>query len=182
MGFFDSSPGPVRITARACSGPSPRNVRNVALVRLSHSGDDYSPAWSPDGREVAFLHDSGKKFLIDAVPALGGNEKNIYTGLLGPLNYNAANYGLSFSANGKLLTFCEWNPAVQGTGIRLLSLSDSSARFLPLPPLGFNDRRPAFSPSGERIAFVRSSGPVYVDELVVISANQRSNPAVDLRS
>lgn len=144
-------------------------VGSQSLVRLSHSADDYSPAWSPDGRELAFLHDSGDKFLIYTVPALGGNEKNIYAGLLGPLSYNAANYGLSFSANGKLLTFGEWNPADQCTGIRLLSLADSGVRFLTSPPAGFNDRRPAFSPCGDRIAFVRSSGPIYVDELLLIS-------------
>ena len=159
----------LRAPNQAQSGIYAAVVGSQSLVRLSQSGDDYSPAWSPDGREVAFLHDSGEKFQVDTVAALGGNERNIYTGLLGPLNYNAANYGLSFSANGKLLTFCEWNPDAQRTGIRLLSLADSSARFLTLPPLGFNDRRPAFSPSGDRIAFVRSSGPIYVDELVVIS-------------
>ena len=158
-----------RAPNQAQSGIYAAVVGSQSLVRLSQSGDDYSPAWSPDGRDVAFLHDSGERFHIHTVAALGGNEKNIYTGLLGPLNYNAANYGLSFCSNGKLLTFCEWNPEAQRTGIRLLSLADSSARFLTLPPLGFNDRRPAFSPSGDRIAFVRSSGPIYVDELVVIS-------------
>ena len=144
-------------------------VGSQSLVRLSEGGDDYSPAWSPDGREVAFLRDAKDKFLVLATPALGGAEKIVYTGLRGDLNYNMGNYGLSFSAGGKQLAFSEWIPVSQRSGIRVLSLADSEARFVSSPPDGFNDRRPAFAPDGKRIAFVRSSGPIYVDELFVFS-------------
>jgi len=79
------------------------------------------------------------------------------------------NFGLSFSPDGKLLTFSEWNTDIQEASILLLSVKDSSARFLTSPPFGFQDRRPAFSPAGSKIAFVRSAGPSYVDEVYVIS-------------
>jgi Tol biopolymer transport system component/DNA-binding winged helix-turn-helix (wHTH) protein len=144
-------------------------VGRQSLVRLSEGGNDYSPVWSPDGREVAFLRDSKDKFFVYTAPALGGTEKIVYTGLLGDLNYNMGNYGLSFSADGKHLAFSEWIPANQRSGIRVLSLEDSQANSVTSPPDGFNDRRPSFSPDGKSIAFVRSSGPIYVDELFVFS-------------
>jgi Tol biopolymer transport system component/DNA-binding winged helix-turn-helix (wHTH) protein len=144
-------------------------VGSQSVLRLSQGTNDYSPAWSPDGREVAFLRDEGDKFFVEVVPALGGTEKSIYTGAHGPLGDATENVGLSFSPDGKLLAFAEWNPTTQAAAIKLLSLGDSSTRFLTSPPPGFHDRRPAFSPAGERIAFVRSAGPSYVDEMFVVS-------------
>jgi Tol biopolymer transport system component/DNA-binding winged helix-turn-helix (wHTH) protein len=145
-------------------------VGSQSLLRLTQSGDDYSPIWSPDGRYVAFLRDSGDKFSIELVPALGGAERRIYTGPRGPLSHFAHNEGMSFSSDGKLLAFAEWNSATQQDSIKLLSLEDSSTRVLTSPPPGFHDRCPAFSPRGDKVAFVRSSGPLYVDELFVVSA------------
>jgi Tol biopolymer transport system component/DNA-binding winged helix-turn-helix (wHTH) protein len=132
-------------------------------------GDPYSPAWSPDGREVAFLRDRGDKFLIETVPALGGAERTIYTGSRSPLNYETGKGGLSFSPDGKLLAFAEWDAAIQRSSVKVLSLRDSSARVLTSPPPASHDRRPAFSPGGDKLAFIRSSGPTSVEELFVIS-------------
>jgi Tol biopolymer transport system component/DNA-binding winged helix-turn-helix (wHTH) protein len=132
-------------------------------------GDPYSPAWSPDGREVAFLRDRGDKFLIEMVPALGGAEKTIYAGLRSPFDYETGKGGLSFSPDGKLVAFAEWNAAIQKSFIQVRSLRDSSTRVLTSPPPACHDRRPAFSPSGDKLAFIRSSGPTSVEELFVIS-------------
>jgi len=158
-------------------------VGSQSSVRLTQSGepallnevktpavdDPYSPAWSPDGREVAFLRDRGDKFLIETVPALGGAERSIYAGPRSPLNYETGKGGLSFSPDGKLLAFAEWNAAIQRSSIKVLSLRDSSTRVLTSPPPACHDRRPAFSPGGDKLAFIRSSGPTYVEELFVIS-------------
>lgn len=142
-------------------------VGSQSVLKLAAGASAYSPAWSPDGRELAFLRDDGNKFSIKVIAALGGVEKTIYTGLRAPFSYE--NYGLSFSPNGKLLAFSDWNTARQEGAIKLLSLEDSSARFLTSPPPGFCDRRPVFSPDGAELTFLRSTGPTEVDELFVAS-------------
>lgn len=138
------------------------------LTRLTQSEDDYSPTWSPDGRYVAYQHDLGDKFSLNSVPATGGSEKRIFTGLVGWFSLRAQN-GMSFSPDGKWLAFAEWTPTRRPDSITLLSLEDSKARLLTSPPPGFHDARPAFSPNGDKVAFVRSSGPIYVDEILVAS-------------
>lgn len=144
-------------------------VGTQSLLRLTENGDDYSPTWSPDGRELAFLRDDAGTFHIEVVPALGGAPKTIYSGTLGPLRDLVANVGLSFSPDRNFLAFSEWNAAIRQPSIKILSLQDSSARSLALPPNGFGDLHPAFSPRGDKLAFVRSTGPALVDDLFVIS-------------
>ena len=153
-------------------------VGSQSSVRLTQSDektpaaeDPYSPTWSPDGREVAFLRDRGDRFLIETVPALGGAEKTFYTGVRSPGKYETGAGGLSFSPDGNLLAFPEWNTATQRSFIRVLSLRDSGTRILTSPPPACHDRRPAFNPRGEKLAFIRSSGPTSVEELFVVSAD-----------
>lgn len=149
------------IYAVAVGGQSP--------LRLTRGAADYSPTWTPDGQQVAFLRDQGEQFLIKKTPSSGGIETGIYAGSRGPLDFATGNYGLSFSPDAKLLAFSEWNSSAQAAVITLLSLGDSKTRLLTSPPPGFHDRRPAFSPGGDKVAFVRSAGPAYVDELFTIS-------------
>jgi Tol biopolymer transport system component len=137
---------------------------------LTQSDEGYSPAWSPDGREIAFLRDRGDKFLIETVPALGGAEQTIYAGPRPPGPYETGKGGLSFSPDGKLLAFPEWNAAIQRSCIKVLSLEDSSTRFLTTPPPACGDRRGAFSTGGDKVAFIRSSGPAEVEEVFVVPA------------
>jgi len=170
-------------TLRNESGLYAAVVGSQSSVRLTQSGEPtllnevktpaadepYSPAWSPDGREVAFLRDRGDKFLIETVPALGGAERTIYAGSRSPLIYETGKGGLSFSPDGKLLAFTEWNAAIQRSSIQVLSVRDSSTRVLTSPPPASHDRRPVFSPGGDKLAFIRASGPTSIEELFVIS-------------
>jgi Tol biopolymer transport system component len=54
--------------------------------------------------------------------------------------------------------------------IALLSLTDSTIRTLTSPPPELTDWSPTFSPNGNLIAFIRSSGPGLVDDLYVVAA------------
>jgi Tol biopolymer transport system component/DNA-binding winged helix-turn-helix (wHTH) protein len=141
-----------------------------SLVRLTQSKADYSPAWSPDGRELAFLRDRNDEFLIEVVPALGGAEKTIYSGPRWQRGYDSGSGGLCFSTDGKLLAFSESNPANQGASIKVLSLQGSSTRLLTSPTAGFYDLRPSFSPRGDKLAYIRSAGSTCAQELFVVSA------------
>lgn len=144
-------------------------VGSQSLLQLTQDKDAYSPAWSPDGREIAFLRDRGDQFVIEKVPALGGAEKLIYSGARSRFSYETGKGGLSFSPDGELLAFSEWDAATQRSVIKVLSLRDSTTRLLTSPPPASHDRRPAFSADGSRIAFIRSSGPTAVEEVFVIS-------------
>ena len=144
-------------------------IHSDSLLRLSREGGDYSPAWSPDAREIAFLRDRGEQFQVQTVPALGGGERTIYVGERGPLSYETGPGGLTFSPNGQVLAFSEWNGATRRACVKLLSRRDGTTRYLTTPPPGFHDRRPSFSPRGDQIAFVRSSGPTAIEELWIVS-------------
>lgn len=157
--------------------PNPKNsgiyetvVGDQSLLRLTPSASDYSPTWSPDGRQIAFLRDLGDQFSIRLLPALGGSERQLYVGRFSEMSRSYPQHaGLSFSPDGKWLAFSEIDPATQDDSIKLLSLRDSSVRAVTSHPPGFQDRYPIFSPSGDSLAFIRSSGPFFVDELYLVS-------------
>ena len=144
-------------------------VGSQSLLRLTNNANDYSPAWSPDGRYVAFLRESGGKFLVEEVASFGGAERTIHSGVTNQLSQGyKQGSGLSFSSGGKL-AYTELDSATQTDSIRVLSLEDSNSHFVTSPPVNYVDRFPVFSPDGHELAFVRSSGPNYVDELFVVA-------------
>jgi Tol biopolymer transport system component/DNA-binding winged helix-turn-helix (wHTH) protein len=143
-------------------------VGSQSLLRLSSDTTDSCPTWSPDGKYVAFLRYSADKFFIEQVSAVGGPERRIYTGERNRKPEEPD--GLSFSPDGRQLAFSEWNAESAQTSIRLLSLDDSRLWSLTTPPAGYHDWRPAFSPDGRSVAFVRSTESLYVDELFVVRA------------
>jgi Tol biopolymer transport system component/DNA-binding winged helix-turn-helix (wHTH) protein len=145
-------------------------VGSQSLLRLTSSVRDYSPTWSPDGRQIAFLRDSGDQFSIRLLSALGGPERELYVGRHSEVSRSYPQHaGLSCSPDGKWLAFSEADPATQEDSIKLLSLQDSAVRAVTSHPTGFQDRYPIFSPSGNSVAFVRSSGPFFIDELYLTS-------------
>ena len=136
------------------------------LVRITKNERDCIPAWSPDGSYLGFLRFEGSLFSVMTVPALGGNEKTVFSGNAHPIGHTDSNIGLSFSPDGKLLAFPEWH-SEQQSSITAVSLQDLSQHSLTSPPPGLGDGRPVFSPDGGKLAFVRSSEDGYSDEIFV---------------
>jgi Tol biopolymer transport system component len=152
-----------------------------------------SPAWHPEGTRIAFIRhieeDDGN--LVDGifvVSALGGAEQRLATS-------HANGHGLSWSPDGALLAMVDKNPADGLDAIFLLSTETGKKHQLtsPSPPSDLftvggdvqtgGDRRPAFSPDGRTVAFVRGweksgagQGDIYVQSLDADEATRLATP------
>jgi Tol biopolymer transport system component/DNA-binding winged helix-turn-helix (wHTH) protein len=134
-------------------------------LRLTSSSGDCCPRWSPDGRQIAFLRYSKEGVAIYVIPAFGGTEHRLYSGLMGFLFRS-----LDWSPDGKVLAITEIHADRTHTWIALLSLADSTTRRL-TSPLGQElDYGPAFSPDGSMVAFVRGIVSGVVSDVYVMSA------------
>lgn len=129
------------------------------LLQLTRNDNDCCPTWSPDGRHLAFFRNSGGKLAIYVIPALGGAERRFYLSTHGRYPFDESfDESMTWSADGKLLAFSEWNAEEDRRQITLLSLADLRTRPLSAPQVGCIDRAPAFSPNAKSLAFVRSIG------------------------
>ena len=146
-----------------------------APLQLTHDARfDQSPAWSPDGRYIAFVRMSdaahpGKDQVI-SVPALGGPER-----LLAETDISGTE-GLAWSPDGEFIVFNSLNASSGDFGLFLISTQNGEKRKLTSPPKGFGDLGPAFSPDGRSLAFTRWgatwSGDVYVQNLNTAKAKR----------
>jgi len=120
--------------------------------------DGSYPTWSPDGRSLAFYRrfpsEKGPQAAVRVISLAGDQARTIWqtgSGLLGA--------GLSWSPDGKQLALSV-RPS-NGEPYRLMSLGINAGtiEWLTTPQRSdAGDSRPAFSPDGASIAFVRSSG------------------------
>lgn len=139
--------------------------------RLTTNAGDCCPAWSPDGRAVAFARSEQKGYSIFVVPEVGGTPKLIHTNSTEFPQHIGFPPSLSWSPDGGQLAISSVSPSLGRPAISLVSLSDLSVRAISTPPPDFSDWSPSFSPDGRSIAFIRSSGPGIVDDVYVIPAN-----------
>ena len=135
----------------------------LQLTDAPHS--DYSPAWSPDGREIAFLRQilvPGQQAVSEVlvIPALGGRERR-----LGTINARREagqwfDPGLFWSPDGLFLATIHKESLDEQEGVFLISTQTGEKKRLTTPPRDtlMRDRQPIFSPDGSSIAFVRGRG------------------------
>jgi len=126
--------------------------------RLTKSAAEESrPAWSADGRWIAFLRNlPGERQGVFLVPAIGGPERKIAevypvaaVGLLNP--------GVSWHPSGKWLAIADRNSSLDAPAICLLSIETGEKRRLTSPPPEtVGDGEFAISPDGNRIVFSRT--------------------------
>jgi Tol biopolymer transport system component len=137
-------------------------------LRLTHGGGGYicCADWSPDGREIAFgrCDDNGGGVFI--VPALGGPERKL-TDVTCP--FGDAGYP-KWIGDGRSLLLADRCVPDGPSGLVVLSLETGEKRCLTVPPLYSDqgDSRPALSPDGKTVAFLRST-TVDVPEIYTVA-------------
>jgi Tol biopolymer transport system component len=131
--------------------------------------EDISPAWSPDGRYLAFIRRTEVENGIFIVPALGGAERKL--GRTEPTISTQAwpDCRLSWSPDGEFLAVVDRGSAQERLGIYAVSVDDGEKQRLTSPPESAADTAPAYSPDGRALAFVRNAsfntGDIYVTNL-----------------
>ena len=144
-------------------------------VRLTtNPARDDNPAWSPDGRLIAFqrsVSEVSKDVFV--VPALGGAERQVATinvaglGMSSALDLYGATHNLSWTPDGRWIAFGGRRSEQESPGIWLTAVDGSERRRITtVGGHDFGDSSPAFSQDGRALAFVRvhtiSASEVYV--------------------
>jgi Tol biopolymer transport system component len=127
------------------------------LRRLtSGPGVDLAPAWSPDGRQIAYvrLDPSNGSTRIRVVSSLGGSDRQVsdFPAFL-PATWSPD--GRSVAAGRARVP----DPAGSPNGIYLIPLHGGDPRMITRPKPSGQDLSPSFSPDGRHLAYVSCPGP-----------------------
>jgi Tol biopolymer transport system component len=151
-------------------GPDGRNsdvyVKQIGQskpVRLTTDpARDFSPAWSPDGRWIAALHDKGTEFGVALIPAGGGPPREI--GRLTAAGSTSIRNGpsglyhdltVAWSPEGKYLFASSRTVDDSSVAIVRINVETGEQRPVTTPPPGASDLDPAVSRDGRTLAFAR---------------------------
>jgi len=164
VSFLTVAPVPGGQLAFVQSGQIYRtNADGTRISALTKSGVDGWPAWSPDGRRIAFSRitpfpNGQSAYDIYLLNADGSNLVQRTAG---------ANYiSVAWSPDGQKLAISEEGTAY--SDIHIISADDDGAR---ATLLATPARSPAWSPDGKKIAYVRLTGDDDNDQIILLSAD-----------
>ena len=174
-GWLSFSPDGKR-AALAWSGESDDNfdiyvkgIDDDSRVRLTTDPEmDWSPAWSPDGRAIAFLRGSNRGVAVYVVPASGGPERFIATLKTRPTSRPFFSFKMLDWTGDDALVVADQNSPEEPFHIIRLSIDTGGTRQLTSPPPhSSGDLRPVVSPDGQTLAFTRALAPAPSDIYVL---------------
>ena len=126
-------------------------IGSETRLRLTnHPSEWISPAWSPDGTQIAFHRLAGPDTGIYVVPALGGPERKLRATHI-PYNLAAP---LSWSRDGKWIAHADTVNGQPGDRIFLLSVDTLEDHEFRHDPACNHEGYLTFSHSGEQLAWV----------------------------
>ena len=131
------------IYVKSVSGSSPRQVTS--------GGQDFAPAWAPDGRSFAFLRNRKDVDEIVVTPSTG-EQKAVK---IAEIAHRAGN-SLAWANDGRRLIFPDAPTPTAPVALYELTLATGARRRLVKPGNG-QDLWPALSPGGGTLAFVRQT-------------------------
>ena len=146
---------------RDVSGIYVQQIGSEHQLQLTKSTSDNAPAWSPDGRFIAFSRYENDLHEIYIVSAIGGTERKLYSGA-------PASPALSWSPDGTFIAFTTKEPNRNTYSINLLSVETLDSRKLTEPGAEQFDWGPAFSPDGKELAFVRTNGAAHMGDIFTV--------------
>ncbi len=156
-----------------------KRLGSESPLRLTtHPDADFSPTWSPDGREIAFARRSANHKEVIVVPALGGPERKLADFEGFPFRPRVRGV-LAWSPDGKFLAVLDRVSLREPWGIFLLSIDTREKQRLTSPPRGI-DRYPAFSSNGRYLAFARFSS-AWVADIHVLPLDDDGAPSGEER-
>jgi Tol biopolymer transport system component/DNA-binding winged helix-turn-helix (wHTH) protein len=127
-----------------------KQIGQERAVRLTnHEAAFLAPAWSPDGRNIAFAMAGKDGNGIYLLPALGGPERRL-------VNFGDSNpwpLTLSWSAESRRLVFAKADPPTILHRVHVVDVETAEERVLPvLSPDCLMSGQPTFSPNGKYLA------------------------------
>jgi serine/threonine protein kinase/Tol biopolymer transport system component len=129
------------------------DLARETLTRLTFEGTiNHNPAWTPDGKRIAFNSDKeGTTNIYWQLADGSGGLERLTTS-------QNSNVPMSWTPDGQLLAFMESNPTT-GADIWVLRISDRKPQpFLQTP---FNESVPRFSPDGHWLAYISNESGRY---------------------
>ena len=119
-------------------------------------GLDTSPAWSPDGRSIAFVRILPDRAALIIVPSRGGPERDVLE--IRRAGISVIGQLLSWSPDSRFLAVAASPSDEKSTAITAVDVTSGKTSGLTTPPAGTTlDQLPSVSPDGRTLAFVRRS-------------------------
>lgn len=132
---------------------------------------DTHPAWSSDGRWLAYIRRSGPSGNLMVVPSGGGPARRL---VFLPVSHG----GIAWSHHGRFLAYTQINFDDAPAQLHLLNFDTGRDTVLPaLAPGALGDFDPAFSPDDRRLAFIRfRSQDANEAEIDIVSLDRAMRP------